>query len=169
MTPKERAEMQQALEALEIYGEHAKDCPQYPTYTRPQDYPKCDCGFEEAITALREALAEQEEQEPVGRWNWNEAKFEWLTKFDYHKHHMTPLYAAPQPLKQEPDDLDWITPEAVFEAKLKLHGIPNPPVQQVDLTELLGIMVGMANYIDKLGGDSKGFRAVIAADREKNK
>ena len=34
-------------------------------------------------------------QEPVGRWNWNEAKFEWLTKFDYHKHHMTPLYAAP--------------------------------------------------------------------------
>jgi hypothetical protein len=55
----------QALEALEVYGEHAKDCPQYPTYTRPQDYPKCDCGFEEAITALREALAEQAEQEPV--------------------------------------------------------------------------------------------------------
>ena len=49
----------QALEALEIYGEHAKDCPQYPTYTRPHDYPKCDCGFDEAITALREALAEQ--------------------------------------------------------------------------------------------------------------
>ena len=34
--------------------------------------------------------------------------------------------------------------------------------------ELLDIMVGMANYIDKLGGDSKGYRAVIAAYKEKN-
>ena len=59
---------------------------------------------EAAITALREALAEQAEQEPIGRWNWNEAKFEWLTKFDYHKHHMTPLYAAPVRTKDLTDD-----------------------------------------------------------------
>ena len=31
----------------------------------------------------------------------------------------------------EPDDLDWITPEAVFEAKLKAHGIPNPTAEPV--------------------------------------
>ena len=48
--------------------------------------------------------ADQAEQEPVGRWNWNEAKFEWLTKFDYHKHHMTPLYAAPVRTKDLTDE-----------------------------------------------------------------
>ena len=42
-------------------------------------------------------------------------------------------------------------------------------VRTKDLTELLDVMVGMANYIDKLGGDSKGFRVIIAANREKNK
>ena len=31
----------------------------------------------------------------------------------------------------EPDDLDWITPEAVFEAKLAAHGIPNPTAEPV--------------------------------------
>lgn len=35
--------------------------------------------------------------------------------------------------------------------------------------ELLDVMIGMANYIDKLGGDSTGFRAVIAAYKEKQK
>jgi hypothetical protein len=58
----------------------------------------------DAAQALENAApAQPVKQEPIGRWNWNEAKFEWLTKFDYHKHHMTPLYAAPvQPVKQEP-------------------------------------------------------------------
>ena len=46
MTPKERAAMQQALEALEL----DVGCP--------------NIVAEEAITALREALAEQAEQEP---------------------------------------------------------------------------------------------------------
>jgi hypothetical protein len=35
------------------------------------------------------------EQEPVARFNWNEAKFEWLTEYSYEKHHMKPLYLAP--------------------------------------------------------------------------
>lgn len=38
---------------------------------------------------------EAEKQEPVARFNWNEAKFEWLTKYSYEKHHMKPLYLAP--------------------------------------------------------------------------
>jgi len=42
-----------------------------------------------ALAAARELRA----LEPIARFNWNEAKFEWLTKYDYHKHHMTPLYA----------------------------------------------------------------------------
>ena len=57
-----------------------------------------------AEIAWEAALAEQAEQEPVGRWNWNEAKFEWLTKFDYYKHHMTPLYTAPVRTKDLTDD-----------------------------------------------------------------
>jgi hypothetical protein len=36
-----------------------------------------------------------EKQEPVARFNWNEAKFEWLTEYNYEKHHMKPLYLAP--------------------------------------------------------------------------
>ena len=35
------------------------------------------------------------EQEPVARFNWNEAKFEWLTEYSFDKHHMKPLYLAP--------------------------------------------------------------------------
>jgi hypothetical protein len=38
----------------------------------------------------------QFEQEPVARFNWNEAKFEWLTEYSFDKHHMKPLYLAPQ-------------------------------------------------------------------------
>jgi hypothetical protein len=51
------------------------------------------------------------------------------------------LYAAPVQPVQEPvnDGLDdWLTPEAVFEAKLTAHGIPNPkaqPVQSPPLTD----------------------------------
>jgi len=39
------------------------------------------------------AARELRDMKPVARFNWNEAKFDWLTKYDYHKHHMTPLYA----------------------------------------------------------------------------
>jgi hypothetical protein len=31
---------------------------------------------------------------PVARFNWNEGKFEWLTKYDYYKHHLKQLYIA---------------------------------------------------------------------------
>ena len=56
MTPKERAAMQQALEALESYSKS--------DYIKKQ-HPKRRANGEKAITALREALAEQAEQEPV--------------------------------------------------------------------------------------------------------
>ena len=86
-----------------------------------------------ALATIRAARAhEQAEQEPVGRWNWNEAKFEWLTKFDYYKHHMTPLYAA--------------------------------PVRTKDLTD-----VDLWNLWEKSDSNIAFARAVIAADREKNK
>ena len=81
--------------------------------------------------------AKQAEQEPVGRWNWNEAKFEWLTKFNYYKHHMTPLYAAPVRTKDLMD-----------EDIQKLR-------HKIDWT-------AEWSYVNFA-------RAVIAADREKNK
>jgi len=40
-------------------------------------------------------VAAAKQQEPVARFNWNEGKFEWLTKYDYYKHHMKPLYLMP--------------------------------------------------------------------------
>jgi hypothetical protein len=53
-----------ALEALEDFGNHDNACPQWPTYSEPEKYPKCNCGYDDAITAIKEALA-QPEQEPV--------------------------------------------------------------------------------------------------------
>ena len=40
------------LEALKTYGWHAEDCPQYPTWTRPEKWPDCTCGFDAAIAAV---------------------------------------------------------------------------------------------------------------------
>jgi hypothetical protein len=45
-----------ALEALENLGNHDHICPQWPTYAEPENYPKCNCGYEEAITAIKAAL-----------------------------------------------------------------------------------------------------------------
>ena len=85
MTPKERVAMQQALEALEMYR---------PLFL-PIKLLSQDKTREEAITALREALAEQAEQEPVAWWmtNGEFTSNEWEAKADGPD--ATPLYAAP--------------------------------------------------------------------------
>ena len=113
MTPKERAAMQQALEALEMY--------------RPLSLPikllSQDKTREEAITALREALAKQSERVTEG--NGSEVSLEteaqepvafvnlewWMSGsraeecFDHHPHDtLTPLYAAPVRTKDLTDD-----------------------------------------------------------------
>jgi hypothetical protein len=74
--------MQQALDAIkQHFLHHEHGC----VYLNPVMY------------ALEQELAkpEQEKQEPVARFNWNEAKFEWLTEYSFDKHHMKPLYLAP--------------------------------------------------------------------------
>ena len=67
MNTKQTEALKLALEALEEFGEHHDMCPRYPTYAEPENYPPCNCGFEKAITAIREAMAEQpaQQQEPV--------------------------------------------------------------------------------------------------------
>ena len=117
MTPKERAAMQQALEALELFG------------TDDMAYIKSD----KAITALREALAEsqvdwkeeamrlgglnakhvgelrkleaeQTEQEPVA-WAYIDADGSFMDALDkQHGAYQTPLYAAPVRTKELTDD-----------------------------------------------------------------
>lgn len=76
---------------------------------------------------------------------------------------------CPDPVIEQPDDLDWITPEAVFAAKLKLHGIDNPaeqPVKEVELTndEIRELFNGYVAPETLLM-----FRAVIAAHKDKNR
>ena len=56
MTEKEALKL--ALEALEEFGEHYDWCHQFPTYAFPENYPPCNCGYDEAITAIKEALRE---------------------------------------------------------------------------------------------------------------
>lgn len=61
----------------------------------PEDENACqfsfEAGYQAAIAAIREGG-------PVARFNWNEAKFEWLTPYRYSEHHLTPLYRIPEDL-----------------------------------------------------------------------
>ena len=63
MTPQQIEAMKLALDALENYAWHGEACPQHPTYSEPKNYPKCTCGYDNAITAIKEALAEHAMQE----------------------------------------------------------------------------------------------------------
>jgi hypothetical protein len=56
-----------ALEALEDLGNHDRICPQWPTYAEPENYPKCNCGYDQAITAIKAAL--EAKDEPFEYWN----------------------------------------------------------------------------------------------------
>ena len=67
--------MKQALEALEEFGNHYHACPQWPTYSEPEKYPKCNCGYDDAITSLRQAIAEAEKQKPVA---WQDTRKTWV-------------------------------------------------------------------------------------------
>ena len=51
-----------ALEALVDFGWHIENCPQFPTWAEPKKHPPCTCGYDTAITALRQAL---EQPDPV--------------------------------------------------------------------------------------------------------
>ena len=125
MTPKERAAMQQALEALEVY--------EIKLNSR-----LCN----EAITALREALAEQEEQEP---------NYFGLT----HDH-------------------TWLSIDKKQYDKLKPEGrmaCYAAPVRTKDLSddEIMKINVDTASIAPTCDRQFHFARAVIAADREKNR
>jgi len=61
-----------ALEALEDLGNHDRICPQWPTYAEPENYPKCNCGYDQAITAIKAAL--EAKDEPVA-WRYDQAKY----------------------------------------------------------------------------------------------
>jgi Zn finger protein HypA/HybF involved in hydrogenase expression len=58
--------MKQALEALEEYGEHYKEC-RYVPYKTLVPQPPCTCGYKESVIALRQAIAEAEKQQD-GAW-----------------------------------------------------------------------------------------------------
>lgn len=45
-----------ALEALVDFGWHIETCPQFPTWAESKKHPPCTCGYDTAITALRQAL-----------------------------------------------------------------------------------------------------------------
>ena len=50
-----------ALEALEDLGYHHHDCPQWPTFIEPAEHPKCTCGYDQAITAIKAVLEAKDE------------------------------------------------------------------------------------------------------------
>lgn len=58
-----------ALEALVDFGWHIENCPQFPTWAEPKKHPPCTCGYDTAITALRQALAEPDMGIDRGAWD----------------------------------------------------------------------------------------------------
>ena len=104
--------------------------------------------FDVAITALREALAEQAEQEPVA---WMEDSIELYVSEKPSSTYTIPLYAAPVRTKDLTDDYY----ELIYAVGSKF---PNESRHETAL-----------RYIRQAEQGDNQARAVIAADREKNK
>jgi hypothetical protein len=106
-----------ALEALENLGNHDHVCPQWPTYAEPENYPKCNCGYDQAITAIKAAL--EAKDEPVA-WRYDQAKYrtndlrgrQWafnvfsqaMPYMDEMVQNVTPLYTTPPQRKPLTDE-----------------------------------------------------------------
>jgi hypothetical protein len=112
--------MKQALEALEEYGEHYKEC-RYVPYKTLVPQPPCTCGYKESVIALRQAIEQEIEQEPVAytfsddvilakHWTAEDPPSGW-----------TPLYTAPpkRPVKSFTGGIPRYAMDAPIEAKLK--------------------------------------------------
>ena len=56
-----KAQRDALLEALKTYGWHTEDCPQYPTYARPKNWPACTCGYDAAIALIEGRVKAVEE------------------------------------------------------------------------------------------------------------
>jgi hypothetical protein len=91
-------ELKMVLEALRNYAWHGEACPQHPTYSKPENYPKCTCGYDKAITAIKEALAQPKQEPVVGTKTWFEDG-KVVTQNLYHSDVYT---APPQRTEQEP-------------------------------------------------------------------
>ena len=157
MTPKERAAMQQALDALEAVST-AKERGFGIEYAKGYVDP--------VIAALREALAEQAEQEPVAVVDANDDGY-WADILpDKSVKVGQKLYAAPVRTKDLTDVAD--LQDAVTKALKKAFHLGQTYWQQADSESYAANK--RANVTQelywKLEGDT---RAVIAADREKNK
>jgi len=107
--------MKQALEALKDFGNHRHDCPQWPTYTEPEKYPACDCGYDKALKSIDQAIAEAEKQvafkiykptPPRGAIpNVRDAELPWVYDQDPSSGNVasmwvTPVHPHPQPKRE---------------------------------------------------------------------
>ena len=73
-----RKAAEMALEALDIFGWHIENCPQFPTWAEPKKHPPCTCGYDTTITALRQALEQPQTPDDLLRQSeregWRYAK-----------------------------------------------------------------------------------------------
>ena len=67
--------LKQALDALEDFGNHDAACPQWPTYSEPERYPKCNCGYEGSITSLRQAIEVYKQAPPEAQTDAEKTAF----------------------------------------------------------------------------------------------
>ena len=109
-----------ALEALENLGNHDHVCPQWPTYAEPENYPKCNCGYDQAITAIKAAL--EAKDEPVAYINVEQRKLEWAKYVSWGT--PTVVNLPKIPLYTTPPQRTWVglTDEDRFELAKAQHG-----------------------------------------------
>ena len=89
----DREAMKLALEALVDFGWHIENCPQFPTWAEPEKHPSCTCGYDKAITALRQALEQPEQGVPCG-WVNEHGTFAKQLPNDF-VYSWKPVYAPP--------------------------------------------------------------------------
>jgi hypothetical protein len=93
-------------------------------------------------------------QEPVARFNWNEAKFEWLTEYSYDKHHLKPLYLAPPSKELAKPDVT-LTDEGKTEQE---------PVGVVQRTSIAGYPMADSTGVEWLRQVSAGEKLYTSAE-----
>ena len=123
-------------------------------------------SHDKAVSTFRSALvAALKPGEPVARFNWNSGGFEWLTKYDFEKHNMHPLYLAPpaqtptvkEYLKVQPDTHCWDEDE-----QQDVWSYSKPMVEQM-LAERDAVLRLALEAFDAVAGKGKLCDAAIAA------
>jgi len=125
--------LKQALEALEYYGWHKDDCGRFG----------CDCGYDNAIASLHQAIAELASQEP----DWRDGVMEQQTEtILWQAKRIAELIDTPT---AQPAPVHWKNGSPPIGTKLYTHPPQRTEQEPVALREALAEALGCVYVCDK--------------------